>query len=54
MMDQKIQAAIKDKIIIEGLDLIANPPFIAIIMEYQRPFKFKPSTLDSYDETKTL
>lgn len=52
MMDRKIQLAIGEKNVVEGIDLTANPSFTTIMIEYQRPLKFIPLTLDPYDGTK--
>lgn len=54
MLDKKIQLAIKEKSVVDGLNLRANPPFTAAIMNYVHPSKFKPPNLDLYDETKDL
>lgn len=51
-MDTKIQLAIKEKIVMDGLDLTTYPPFTKRIINYEWPLKFRPPTLDLYDKTK--
>lgn len=53
-MDQKIQLAIKEKSVINRIDLMANPLFTLIKMDYQRTIKFKPPIINPYDGTKYL
>lgn len=52
ILDRKIQMTIKDKSIINGLDLRAIPPFTIVMMNYESLVKFRPPNLDSYDGTK--
>lgn len=54
MMDRKIKLAIKEKTMVDRLDLTPHPPFTKRIMNYECPPKFKPLTLDPYDRTKDL
>lgn len=44
--------AIKEKNTAYGIDLNAKPPFTAAIVNYECPMKFRPLTLDQYNETK--
>lgn len=44
----------REKSAMNRIDLKVNPSFTTMIMDYQRSPKFKPLTLNLYDETKDL
>lgn len=52
MLDKKIQLPIRDQGNLDDLHLTAKPLLTARIMNYERPAKFRPPTLDPYDRIK--
>lgn len=52
MLDRKIQLAICKRSDFDDLHFIAKPLFTARIINYKRPTKFRPPTLDPYNGTK--
>lgn len=52
MMNKKILFAIKEKALMDGLNLTLNPLIATTIISYQKSPKFKPLIIKPYDGTK--
>lgn len=54
IIKRKISKVMKEKGLFGPNDVVIEPPITKEILEYPNPEKLKPSSIDSYDDTRDL